>query len=72
MASRLIPVSHHDFVARMRELGFRGPLTGGRHPQMIRGNHTVIIPNPHAGDITTGLLRRVLRQAAVTPDEWLG
>lgn len=56
----------------MRELGFEGPLAGGRHPQMRRGDLTVIIPNPHEGDIGVGLLRRILRQAGVTREEWLG
>jgi len=72
MPPRLVPVDHRQFVARMRELGFSGPLVGGKHPQMVRGSVTVIIPNRHAGDITPGLLRRILRQAGVTPDEWLG
>ncbi len=44
---------------------------GGRHPQMRRGNVTLIIPNPHEGDIGVGLLTRLLRQAGVSRDEWL-
>ena len=39
---------------------------------MRRGDITVIIPNPHDGDIGVGLLRRLLRQAGVTRGEWLG
>ncbi len=41
--SRLTPVSWGDLVKRLRELGFEGPYTGGRHPQMRRGDITVII-----------------------------
>ena len=33
---------------------------------------TVIIPNPHEGDVGVGLLRRLLRQAGVSREEWLG
>jgi hypothetical protein len=33
---------------------------------------TVIIPNPHEGDISVGLLARLLRQAGVSREEWLG
>jgi predicted RNA binding protein YcfA (HicA-like mRNA interferase family) len=55
----------------MRQLGFEGPFMGGRHPQMRRGNVTLIIPNPHEGDIGVGLLTRLLRQAGVSRDEWL-
>lgn len=69
---RLTPISWTKFVRRMRELGFEGPYTGGRHPQMRRGNLTVIIPNPHQADISAGLLRRILRQAGISREEWLG
>jgi predicted RNA binding protein YcfA (HicA-like mRNA interferase family) len=56
----------------MHELGFEGPYTGGRHPQMRRENVTLIVPNPHEGDIGVGLLRRLLRQAGIDRSEWLG
>jgi predicted RNA binding protein YcfA (HicA-like mRNA interferase family) len=69
---RLIPVSWNDLVKRLRELGFEGPYAGGRHPQMRRGDLTVIIPNSHEGDISVGLLSRLLRQAGVSREEWLG
>ncbi len=69
--TRLKPVSWREFVQRMRELGFEGPYAGGRHPQMRRGNVTVIIPNPHEGEIGVGFLTRLLRQADVTREEWL-
>lgn len=70
--SRLSPVSWGDFVRRMRDLGFDGPYAGGRHPQMRRRDITVIIPNPHDGDISVGLLDRVLKQAGISRDEWIG
>ncbi|MCW9682352.1 type II toxin-antitoxin system HicA family toxin [Dolichospermum planctonicum UHCC 0167] len=69
---RLIPVSWNDLVKRLRELGFEGPYAGGRHPQMRRGDLTVIIPNSHEGDISVGLLSRLLRQAGISREEWLG
>jgi predicted RNA binding protein YcfA (HicA-like mRNA interferase family) len=70
--ARLVPVSWQEFVRRLHELGFDGPYAGGRHPQMRRGDITVIIPNPHSGDIGVALLRRILRQAAISREEWLG
>jgi len=69
---RLTPVSWNALVKRLRELGFEGPYAGGKHPQMRRGDLTVIIPNPHDGDIGVGLLARLLRQAELSRDEWLG
>lgn len=47
-------------------------MPGGRHPQMLRGDVTVIIPNPYEGDISVGLLSWLLRQAGVSREEWLG
>jgi predicted RNA binding protein YcfA (HicA-like mRNA interferase family) len=70
--TRLAPVSWRELVMRFHELGFDGPYAGGRHPQMRRGEVTVIIPNPHEGDIGVGLLRRVLQQAGISREEWLG
>ena len=67
---KLTPVSQKEFVRRLRKLGFEGPYMGGRHPQMRRGDVTVIIPNPHEGDISVGFLRRLLRQAGVSREEW--
>ena len=59
-------------MRRLRTLGFDGPYAGGRHPQMQREDATVIIPNRHEGDIGIGLLTRLLRQAGVSREEWLG
>ena len=70
--SKLTPISWHGLVKRLRELGFEGPYAGGRHPQMRRADVTVIIPNQHEGDISVGFLRRILRQAGVSREEWLG
>ena len=53
-------------------MGFEGPYAGGRHPQMRRGDLTLILPNPHIGDVGPGFLRRLLRQAGVSHEEWLG
>ena len=69
---KLTPVSWRELVERLRELGFEGPYAGGRHPQMRRGDLTLIIPNPHDGDIGVGLLSRLLRQATISREEWLG
>ena len=69
--TRLTPVSWREFVTRMHELGFEGPYTGGKHLLMIRGNVRIIIPNPHQGDINVDLLKRLLRVASITREEWL-
>ena len=69
---KLPPISRRKFIQRLRALGFEGPFAGGRHAQMVRGNLTLIIPNEHESDIGPGFLSRLLRQAGVSREEWLG
>jgi predicted RNA binding protein YcfA (HicA-like mRNA interferase family) len=68
---KLAPASRRKFIQRLHELGFKGPFAGGKHPQMKRGNVTLIIPNEHEGEIGPGFLSRLLRQAGVSREEWL-
>ena len=69
---KLPPSSRRKFIQRLRELGFEGPFVGGKHQQMKRGDLTLIIPNEHESDIGPGFLQRLLKQAGITRDEWLG
>lgn len=69
---KLAPVSRRKFIQRLQELGFDGPYAGGKHPQMRRGNVTLIIPNEHEGDIGAGFLSRLLRQGGISREEWRG
>ena len=69
---KLAPVSRKRFIQRLHQLGFEGPYSGGKHPQMKRGQLTLIIPNEHEADISPGFLQRLLKQAGVSRDEWLG
>jgi len=51
-------------------VGFEGPLPGGKHAFMEKGDHDVRIPNPHEGDIGKHLLADILKQAGISRDEW--
>lgn len=70
MAS-LGPVSRRELVRKLKALGFEGPFPGGKHQWMRRAGLRVTIPNPHGGAIDTGLIRRILRLASITLDEWM-
>jgi hypothetical protein len=37
---------------------------------MVKGDIGIPIPNPHGDVISINLLRRILRQAGITIDEW--
>ena len=67
---RLTPISRRKLIRRLTKLGFTGPYVGGRHQFMLRGNQRLILPNPHEGDISAGLLSRILRRANITRKEW--
>jgi predicted RNA binding protein YcfA (HicA-like mRNA interferase family) len=69
---KLAPLSWRTLVNRLRELGFEGPLEGGKHPYMIRGDMVVTIPNPHRGEVSVDLLQRILRGAGISREEWQG
>ncbi len=64
------PISVKDLIAALQRAGFEGPFNGTRHRSMRRGTLTIRVPNPHAGDISTGLLRRLLKEAGLTRGDW--
>jgi len=64
------PVSRKDLIRRLKHLGFDGPFAGGKHSFLIRDSKRLILPNPHQQDISVGLLKRILRQAGVSDEEW--
>ncbi len=68
--TRLAPVSRRELVRRLRDLGFDGPFSGGRHQFMVRDGLRLVLPNPHRGEIGVALLRRILRHAGIDPREW--
>lgn len=59
-----------DLIVKLRKLGFEGPLPGGKHAFMLRAKRRLVLLNPHKGDISAGLLARLLRQAEITREQW--
>lgn len=66
----LKPVSWRDLVRRLREHGFEGPYSGGKHLFMTKGTRRLTIPNPHRAEIGLALLERILKQAEIDKSEW--
>jgi len=64
------PITRRDLIRFLRELGFDGPYSGGKHQFMSKGNIVLHIPNPHQGDIGMELLVRILKQAGIARDRW--
>lgn len=63
-------ISRKDLIRYLRQSGFAGPYSGGKHQFMLKANITLRIPNPHQGDIGKELLIRLLRQAGIDKSEW--
>jgi len=63
-------VKRSELVRSLRKCGFDGPYSGGKHPFMVKGDHTLTIPNPHQKDIGREFLARILRQAGISKEEW--
>jgi len=69
---KLAPIHRRDFIKRFRSLGWEGPFAGGKHQYMSKGTFNVHIPNPHgSGEISVGLLKRILAQADIGIEDWL-
>lgn len=66
-----MPVSWKQLVKRLKDFGFEGPFSGGKHPYMIKKELVLTLPNPHKNEISVDLLSRVLKQAAIKREDWL-
>jgi predicted RNA binding protein YcfA (HicA-like mRNA interferase family) len=67
---RFGPISRSDLIYYFRKLGFDGPIPGTRHGIMVKDQLKIRIPNPHEGDISVGLLNRILKQANISRSDW--
>jgi predicted RNA binding protein YcfA (HicA-like mRNA interferase family) len=67
---RFGPVNRRKFTGFLRQLGFSGPFSGGRHQFMQKGTLTVILPNPHRRDIGRKLLSKLPHQAEIDRSTW--
>ena len=64
------PIKRRDLIGYLRALGFESPLSGGDHQYMKGRGRKLRIPNPHAEEISRGLLVRILRQGGIDREEW--
>jgi len=64
------PVDRRTLIRKLKNLGFDGPFSGGKHQYMIKEQRKLVIPNPHKGDIGGSLLVKILQQAGISQEEW--
>ncbi len=64
------PLKRRELIAKLKRFGFEGPFPGGKHSYMKRRSIKLRIPNEHGTDISEDLLRRILKQAGISEEEW--
>jgi predicted RNA binding protein YcfA (HicA-like mRNA interferase family) len=64
------PIKRSDLVYYLKQLGFEGPFSGGKHQYMQKNNLTLTLPNPHKSDIGADFLLRILKQAKISRKDW--
>ncbi len=69
--SKLCPISFFKLVNGFKKFGYIGPYSGGKHLYMIKGNKRITIPNLHRQNISVDLLKRLLKRAAISREEWI-
>ena len=69
MAPPFGPINRRDLIHHLRRAGFVGPDGGTKHEIYLRGTTRLHVPNPHKGDISRGLLSRLLKQAGISREE---
>jgi hypothetical protein len=63
-------ISREKLIKKLRDFGFEGPESGTKHQFMKLGSLKLRIPNPHESDISIELLRKILKQAGIAPEEF--
>lgn len=69
---KLTAVKRTKFINRLKRFGFNGPYAGGKHLYMIKNKLRLTIPNPHRKEIGVDLLSRILKQAGISKQDWIG
>jgi predicted RNA binding protein YcfA (HicA-like mRNA interferase family) len=70
--SKLSPLKPEQVIRKLRKIGYEGPVPGGKHVRMVNLATGKIIPIPmHKGkDVSVGLIRAILREIDLMPEEW--
>jgi len=63
--------SRIELIRKLHKLGFTGPFSGGKHGYMKRAGYRQIIPNPHGKEISSELVKEILKQANISIEEWM-
>ena len=70
---KLTPRKSEEVISKLRNLGFIGPIPGGKHMRMFHPKSGKIIPIPmHKGkDVSVGLIHEIINELGISREEWL-
>jgi predicted RNA binding protein YcfA (HicA-like mRNA interferase family) len=66
----LKPLKRSELIHFLKECSFTGPYAGGKHQYMVKRSLSITLPNPHQSDIGREFLKRILKQAKISTEEW--
>ncbi len=64
------PISRQNLVRYLKQLEFKGPMSGGKPEFMLKDRLKLILPNPHGKDIGKNFLHAILKEAGISKSEW--
>ena len=64
------PIKRRELIKGLKQAGFAGPFSGGKHQFMVKEDLRIRIPNPHKEDIGMSLLFRILKEADIDKETW--
>ena len=67
---KLPVLKSRQVITALEKAGFRQVRQKGSHIQFKRGNLLVTVPN-HPGDLNPQVLKSIIRQAQMTPEEFI-
>jgi len=69
--SKLSPVSARDCIRALQRIGFKVDRQSGSHVTLIREDPAGRVTVPNHRELKVGMLRRIIRDADLTVDEFL-
>lgn len=63
-------IPRKKLIKKLRDFGFVEPYSGGKHQFMVKGELKLRLPNPHQKDISTPLVKEILKQAGLSFKDW--
>lgn len=70
MSERLLPHSGADVVKKLKQAGWTVARQKGSHVMMVKPDYEYTLSIPQHKELGSGLLRKLLRQADLTPQEF--